>query len=261
MKNLFARMSWQKGESAFVRVLLSWRLWLVGAVVGAILGVVLVFVLPVEYETFATVIVDHNREEAWFAAPDKQLYVYYDVETRKLEAVALGDAVMERIVGAVPAVSVRDLRETGMLRLVMQDDGVWELHVTSEDEELTRAVAKAWAMGFVDEVNEAVAFEADLELLRGGYVVMRGDFLATREEVGHANTKELQAMMDENDAFFKEMVRNAEGISPYVEVVPVSVSDLAVRRMPTRPVVLVASVLLGMVGMMSVGLFVLRDED
>lgn len=260
MKKLFETMSYRKGETAFVRVLLSWRLWLFGAFVGAILSVILVLVLPTKYTTFATVIVDHNREQAWVTAFDKELFFYYDVENRKLEGVANGDAVMQAVVDAVPEVSVLELRE-GMLRVVRQSDGIWELHVVSEDAGLSRAIAKAWAETFTNEVMSSLSFEKELEEARAKFLLIQSAKLCEIKESGHGPTAEDWPILDENAELFKQIVMNAKGISPYVEIVPVSVDDLAMNEMPTTSVVLFAGIILGMVAVLGMGLVVLRIEE
>ena len=259
MKKFFENLSWQKGESAFVRVLLSWRLWILGAILGAILGVALSFVLPKRYETFATVIVDHNREQAWVNNFDKSIAYYYDIENRKLEAVALGDDVLTQVVEEVPTVSVVELRDD-MLRIVKQYDGIWELHVVSDDAQVSQDVAKAWAVAFTNEVMGSLAFEKELEELRAEFMVIQ-DREVCEIETNQIDTPENWEILDENTEFFKEMVRNAKGISPFVEMNPVSVDNLVVDETPSMVVVDLVGILLGVLLMLGLGLFFLNDEN
>ncbi len=260
MKNFFENLSWQKGDSAFVRVLLSWRLWLVGAALGAILGVVLSFVLPRRYETFATVIVDHNREQAWVTAFDKEMFYFYDVENRKLEAVAMGDAVLEAVAEDVPEVSVVALRE-GMLRIVKQYDGIWELHVVSDDAALSEAVAGAWAMNFSSEVMGSLDFEKELEEARAKFLMIQSATVCEIKENDNAVKPEEWTVLNDAENFFKEIVTNAKGISPYVEISPVSVTNLVVHSTPVNSVILLASVFVGMFVILGLGLIILGKEE
>jgi hypothetical protein len=259
MKKFFENLSWQKGDSAFVRVLLSWRLWLVGAVVGAILGVVLSFVLPKQYETFATVIVDHNREQAWVNVNDKSIAYYYDIENRKLEAVALGDDVLERVVEEVPGISVVELRD-GMLRIVKQYEGIWELHVSSNDAQLSQDVAKVWAVAFTEEVMGSLEFEKELEEARAEFLVLQDRELCEIEKNG-TESQENWDNLDKNVALFKEIVRNSKGISPYVEINPVSLENLIVNETPINAVVDLLGVFLGILFVLGLGLFFLKEEN
>lgn len=259
MKKFFENLSWQKGESAFVRVLLSWRLWILGAILGAILGVVLSFVLPKRYETFATVIVDHNREQAWMNVTDKSIAYYYDIENRKLEAIAFGDDVLQEIVNKIPSVSVVELRD-GMLRVVKQYDGIWELHAVSDDAQISQDVAKVWAEAFTEEVMGSLEFEKELEEVRAEYLIAQDHELCEIEK----NGTESQVNWDnlaKNTELFKEIVRNAKGISPYVEMNTVSVDNLIVNESPLNEIIYLVGVLSGILFVFCLGLFFLKDEN
>lgn len=260
MKKFFEKLSNGKGETAFVRVLLSWRLWLVGALLGGLLGVLLSFVLPKQYETFATVVIDHNREQAWVTAFDKELFYFYDVENRKLEAYALGDTVLNAVVEDVPEVSVLELRED-MIQLVKQYDGIWEMHVKSNDPDLSRAIAKSWAQAFTNEVMSSLDFQMELEELRADFLMVRTNTVCDIKEQNNNMTNDQRKLLDENEEYFKKIVRDAKGLSPFVEVVATSVDDLVVVETPVNSSILFAGVITGMLMMLGLGLIFLHEEE
>ena len=98
-----------------VRVLQSWRLWVVGALVGALLGWGVYAFFPPPYRSRAVVVVDYNIEDLWISRLNIQYSFYYLRETRKLDAVAFSDEVLGRVVERVDNVTIQDLREEKLM--------------------------------------------------------------------------------------------------------------------------------------------------
>jgi hypothetical protein len=107
------------------RLLQAWRLWLLSAVLGALLGGLAYLVFPPAFRAQATVVVDHNLEQAWpDAQTERDLFTYLARETSKLVEVACSDATLQMVVAQVPGVSIADLRDKGM-QLSQPSNGAW----------------------------------------------------------------------------------------------------------------------------------------
>src|SRR5512143_2452011 len=77
-----------------IRLLKAWRFWLLGAVAGALIGAAVYLVAPPAYRVSATVNVDFHLEQAWPQNTDREQFYYLERETRKLEEIAMSDAVL-----------------------------------------------------------------------------------------------------------------------------------------------------------------------
>lgn len=260
MKKSFEKLLSKRGETLFVQILFSWQMWLLGALLGAIVGGILIFILPTQYRVHATVLVDQNTEEAWFATDEKNKFYYLDVENRKLEAVAWGDAVMHVISEVVPNVDVVALRNN-QLKIVRQYDGIWEFHVIDKDREKAEQIAGAWAVAFSEEVMSSLEFQVELESLRAEYTIIQAEMLWEREYADNKVSPELRKAFLENDEFFKEIVFSATGISPYVEIVPTSVKNLPYTEQPIGGIVLLGAVVSGALLMAIVFIFMFSKEE
>lgn len=135
-----------------IRLLKAWRFWSVGALVGALIGAAVYYLAPPPYRAHATVLVDFNLEQAWPQETDRQQFYYLERETRKLEEIALSDAVMETIAEANRDVTLQELR-SGKLSLSQPAEGGWHFYVDDENPERAAALASRWAQVFVEKVH------------------------------------------------------------------------------------------------------------
>jgi hypothetical protein len=139
-----------------IRLLKAWRFWLLGAVAGAMLGIAVYLVAPPAYRAQATVNVDFHMEQAWPESNDREQFYYLERETRKLQEIALSDAVLNVVVSQVQGVNLRTLR-SGTLQLSQPGNGGW--HFIADDRDARRAeqMASAWAKSFSSTVQAQVA--------------------------------------------------------------------------------------------------------
>jgi len=143
------------------RLLQAWRLWLICAMAGALLAALAYAVFPPPYRAQATVVVDHNLEQAWPQETDRQLFYYLERETRKLEAVAWADATLEAV-SAQTGVPVADLRD-GRLSLSQPKDGAWHFWADDPDPQRAAQLVSAWAEAFSRQVLRGVTVAVQLE--------------------------------------------------------------------------------------------------
>lgn len=138
-----------------IRLLKAWRFWVLGAILGAVIGAAVYYVAPPPYRARATVVVDFNLEEAFPQDTDRQYFYYLERETRKLEEIALSDAVMNQL-SAEFGIPVEELRG-GKLELSQPAEGGWHFYATDETVRQAVQIASTWARLFTDEVNAKVA--------------------------------------------------------------------------------------------------------
>ncbi len=144
-----------------IRLFKAWRFWSLGALVGALLGAVIYYVAPPPYRAHAVVLVDFNLEQAWPQDTDRQQFYYLERESRKLEEIALSDAVIESIVEGNRNVTVQELRG-GMLSISQPAEGGWNFYVDDKDPQLAMSIASLWTQAFVTQVRGRTATRDDL---------------------------------------------------------------------------------------------------
>lgn len=144
------------GPNDLVGLLRAWRFWLLGAVVGAFIGGAIYFVAPPLYRARATVNVDFHLEQAWPQNSDREQFYYLEREVRKLEEVAMSDAVLGSVASQVTGSTVQQLRG-GELTLSQPGNGGWHFYADSRDPKQAVTLASTWANAFSDQVKQQVA--------------------------------------------------------------------------------------------------------
>jgi capsular polysaccharide biosynthesis protein len=139
-----------------IRLLKAWRFWLLGAVAGALIGAAVYLVAPPQYRARATVNVDFHMEQAWPQNTDREQFYYLERETRKLEEIAMSDAVLSAAAAQSGGGNVEELRGE-KLQLSQPGNGGWHFFVDDRDPHKAAAIAGAWAQAFAQQVQSQVA--------------------------------------------------------------------------------------------------------
>ena len=140
----------------FIQLLKAWRFWLLGAVAGALLGVVIYLVAPPAYRARATVNVDFHMEQAWPQNSDREQFYYLERETRKLEDIAMSDAVLNAVVPEAGGLTLAQLRD-GALQLSQPGNGGWHFYADDRDAARAERMVSVWAQAFMQAVQTQVA--------------------------------------------------------------------------------------------------------
>ena len=138
-----------------IRLLKAWRFWLLGALAGALLGSLVYLVVPPAFRGRATVNVDFHMEQAWPQNSDREQFYYLERETRKLEEIALSDAVLQKVAAQLGGVTVQQLRQQ-KLQLSQPGNGGWHFSADERDPRRAALLASAWAHAFAVAVQEQV---------------------------------------------------------------------------------------------------------
>ncbi len=139
-----------------IRLLRAWRFWLLGAVAGALLGTAVYLIAPPVYRARATVNVDFHMEQAWPESSDREQFYYLERETRKLEDIAMSDAVLKAVVEQVKGLNIQELR-AGQLQLSQPGNGAWHFYADDKDRTRAEQMVTVWAKAFSDAVQTQVA--------------------------------------------------------------------------------------------------------
>jgi len=250
MKKMIDPLLTVDSPSHLVRVLQSWRLWLVAAMLGALLGwgVYALFLPP--YRAQASVVVDYNVEDYWISKLNTQYSFFYQRETRKLKEIAYSDETLGMLVEQVGGVSVQELRD-GKLLLSYPYGGVWHFWVEDKDPAKAEQLAKAWAEVFYALVQEKVEIMPEVDALR----IKLNTFVDENSDVdtGHP---EVVRLMDEI-AFLAEKMK---GVSPYIDISMSQTESLPVTRTVDRAIYIFAGSFLGVALTAFLALFTLKSK-
>jgi len=140
----------------FLRLLMAWRVWVAGAVVGAVVAALIYNFAPPPYRAQATVLVDQNVEQVIpQERSDLRIFNYLQRETDKLVELAWSDQVFSQLSSAI-GIPVAELRD-GRLYLSQPSDGGWHFLANDSNSETASAIASAWAKSFVEVVHSKPA--------------------------------------------------------------------------------------------------------
>jgi len=138
-----------------VGLLRAWRFWFLGGLIGALLGAAAYAAAPPPYRARATVNVDFHLEQAWPESTDREQFYYLERETRKLMEIAMSDATLGKVAGAVPSITINEMR-AGTLQLSQPGSGGWHFYADDHNPERVAALASAWARAFAEEVQREI---------------------------------------------------------------------------------------------------------
>jgi hypothetical protein len=208
----------------------NWRMWLIGALVGALLAWGVFLAAPPDYRARATVVVDHNLEEAWQYYPDRALFQFLQRETERLEQLAWSDAVIQEV--ASEEITVGELRGD-VLQLAHPSDGGWHLYADHRDPAIAQDLASAWAVVFVNAARAAISASPELQAARAD---LNAELAGSEPDEAR-----IEELLDEI-AFLAE---HTQGISMYVEISLSQVGDLPVERSISQATFLLAGSFVG----------------
>ncbi len=138
-----------------IRLLRAWRFWVLGAVIGTLIGAAVFYIAPPPYRARATVNVDFHLEQSWPQNTDREQFYYLERETRKLEEIAVSDAVLNTVASQVSGVTVQQLRGQ-KLQLSQPGNSGWHFFADDSDAQRATALASAWAQAFALSVQSQV---------------------------------------------------------------------------------------------------------
>ena len=235
-------------HDSLVRVLQSWRLWILGAIIGTLAATLVYTVAPPPYRARATVVVDQNLEGAWEFG-SRQLFYFLGREARKLEEVAWSDETMQMVADQVGDVTVRELREE-ILLLSQPEDGAWHFFAEDRDPERAEQIAGTWATVFYHQVIEGIEISAELEQMRNEI----NEVLRRNPDLSEVD---IARLIDRISPTLFE----TKGISPYIEVNLAQTQDLELsRRVPMSIYILIGSAI-GACGSALLALLMLRSKE
>ena len=159
VESLQPRMAWilaAPSSQDLIRLLSAWKLWVVAGLVAAALGATVYFLAPPPFRARATVNVDFHMEQAWPQNTDREQFYYLERETRKLIEIAQSDATLTEVAGAVPGLTVQQLR-AGAAQVSQPGNGGWHFFGLDRDPQRASMIASSWASAFAGHVEQQVA--------------------------------------------------------------------------------------------------------
>lgn len=231
-----------------IRILFSWRLYIVGAFFGALVGWAFYSFSPPDYRAQATVIIDHNIEEAWIYFPDRELFHFLERETQKLEAVAWADETLTLITQQLEGFTIEELRD-GLLVLSYPGDGPWHFYGVHSDPQIAQALAAVWAEAFAIQAWNGIQIAPELEAARNELE----DLLAANPEMSWGQVGPFWSKID-------ALHEKSMGISSYIEISLSEVKDLPVSRSVSSSFYLLGGSILGVFTILFAGLFFMTPE-
>lgn len=247
MKIPAENLLFQDSHDSLMRVLQSWRLWLVGALAGALLAAGVYALFPPPYQTAAVVVVDLNIEEAWPVWSNQQPY-FISRESRKLEQLAWSDETIQLVADQVGDVSVSELRG-GILKLSQPADGGWQFNAQADTPERAEQIAAAWADAFTQQVAAGIELSGQWEQERQEIVsILQGD--------PNMSANDASKLVDR----LAPTIAESKGISPYIELFMAQTEDLAVERTVALSVYILVGSVIGALGFAFIALFFLRGK-
>ena len=205
-------------EDPIAEILESWRLWLLGALIGAILAWAVYLIAPPDFRARATVVVDNNLEEAWKFFPDRQLFQFLQRETERLQELAWSDAVMQSVVASVDGIEVETLRRD-ILKLSQPSDGGWHFYADFPEKNTARTLASTWAQTFVDAARASMEASPEMQMARLELdAVLFSDHDPSETEVQQLTQH------------IAELAEQTKGISPFTELYVSQGDELPVER-------------------------------
>jgi len=248
MKKFVNGLLYVDSHDSIVRVLQSWRLWIIGAIIGTLIATVVYAVFPPPYRARAIVVVDHNLEEAWEFGSG-QLFYFLGRETRKLQELAWSDEVMQLVADRVGDVSVRELRDE-ILHLSQPEDGGWHFFADSQDPERAEQIASAWAEVFYEQTYAAVEISAELE-------AMRVEINEVLERSPDLSRGDVQNLIDR----ISPTLYKTKGVSYFIELSLAQTENLAITRSVPLSVYILAGSFIGAFGLALAALILIRAEE
>lgn len=219
-------------EDPISEVLESWRLWLLGALIGALLAWGLYLIAPPDYRARATVVVDNNLEQAWVYFPDRQLFQFLARETARLEELAWSDEVMRSVSEQGNGISVEELRGK-ILQLSQPSDGGWRFYANAPAPAVAQNLAASWAQAFVDASRAAVSADPELQAAREA---LNAELLSPEPDDAR-----LRELTEEISLIYE----HTQGISPYTEISISQIDNLPLERSVSQSTYLFVGSLLG----------------
>lgn len=247
MKKAVERILGVDSHDTLVKVLQSWRLWLLGAVAGALFAWAVYALFPPPYRARAIIVIDHNLEEVWDFAPSDNFY-FLARETRKLKNLAWSDETIQRVVDQVEGTDIAGLRDE-ILMMTQPADGGWYLWAEDRHPERAEEIANAWAYAFRDQIFEGMETSAELEQ-------MREEINQYLLENPGMQAHEVQRLIEQTEP----LLAQTKGISPYLDVYVAQSEDLYTGRSVGQPVYLLAGSAAGAFGAALAALLVSRPE-
>lgn len=248
MKKIVNGLFYVDSHDSIVRVLQSWRLWIVGAIAGALLAAGVYALFPPDYRARAVVVVDHNLEEVWQFQPAQTFY-FLGRETRKLEELAWSDETMQMVADQVGGATIRELRD-GILLLSQPADGGWYFYADDRDPQRAEALANAWVAAFVQQVYAGLETSAALVEARAEI----NEILLANPEM---SSGDIQKLIDR----ISPELNKTKGLSPYLEVYISQGEQLPVARSINMGVYILSGSMIGALALGFAALVVLRAEE